>query len=241
MQGLASLGCYVLEHSDGLTSSQLDSHNWVRGPQWLALEPSSWELRSIDTLNGKEIMEEMETFENPYVEECESNNDNANSMFVDLSRFLRFNTALQTVSRVAKVLHKWINRCNTTRLTSIAISTVSRFDSVIDCEEMRLNEKLIIASFHKNANMKKVQKRFRNQTIVNEENGITRYKSRIRNANLPLDTKMPIYIDNDSDFARLIIIDLNCNNAHCGKDHILSLARQKYWIPQPSRARLRST
>ncbi|KAK6762531.1 hypothetical protein RB195_023306 [Necator americanus] len=174
----------------GLTSSQLDSHIWVKGPQWLALEPSSSKLRSIDTLNGKEIMEEMETFENPHVEESESNNDNANSMCVDLSRFSRFKTALRTVSRVAKVLHKWINRCNTTRLTSTAISTVSRFDpdSLIDCEEMRLN------------------------------------------------TKMPIYIDNDSDLARLIIIDLHCNNAHCGKDHILSLARQKYWIPQPSRA-----
>ncbi|KAK6735924.1 hypothetical protein RB195_018905 [Necator americanus] len=222
----------------GLTSSQLDSHNWVRGPQWLALEPSSWKLRSIDTLNGKEIMEEMETFENPHVEESESNNDNANSMFVDLSRFSRFRTALRTVSKVAKVLHKWINRCNTTRLTSIAISTVSHFDpeSLIDCEEMRLSEKLIIASFHKNVNMRKLQKRFPNQIIVKDENGIIRYKSRIRNANLPLDTKMPIYIDNDSDLVRLIIIDLHCNNAHCGKDHILSLARQKYWIPQPSRA-----
>ncbi|KAK6762993.1 hypothetical protein RB195_023629 [Necator americanus] len=47
---------------------------------------------------------------------------------------------------------------------------------------------------------------------------------------------MPIYIDNGSDLARLIIIDLHCNNGHCGKDLILSLARQKYWIPQPSRA-----
>ncbi|KAK6763808.1 hypothetical protein RB195_024220 [Necator americanus] len=47
----------------------------VKRPQWLAIEPSSWKLRSSDTLNIKEIMERKEAFENLHVEESENNND----------------------------------------------------------------------------------------------------------------------------------------------------------------------
>ncbi|KAK6764949.1 hypothetical protein RB195_025041 [Necator americanus] len=48
--------------------------------EWLELELSTWNLRSVDTLNRKEILGKMGAFENPHVEESESNNDNVNSI-----------------------------------------------------------------------------------------------------------------------------------------------------------------
>ncbi|KAK6764625.1 hypothetical protein RB195_024809 [Necator americanus] len=99
---------------------------------------------------------------------------------------------------------------------------------------MEISEKLILAAIHENINVQKLQKRFPNQKIIRDEKGIIRYKSRIQNTNLPYDTKMPIFIPNYSELARLIIHDLHYENAHCGKEQT-ALARQRFWIPQPSR------
>ncbi|KAK6750546.1 hypothetical protein RB195_002489 [Necator americanus] len=220
----------------GTTASLISDHDWVRGPRWLEHDQQTWLIRSIDNLSCDQFYEEIE--DNQHVN-VETTNESAESsrLIIDLARFSRYKTALRTFSVVGKLLSKWVKRCNYTRSTSITLNVLSLYtnEDVIAAEDMEISEKLILAAIHENINVQKLQKRFPNQKIIRDEKGIIRYKSRIQNANLPYDAKMPIFIPNYSELARLIIHDLHYGNAHCGKEQTLTLARQRFWIPQPSR------
>ncbi|KAK6736395.1 hypothetical protein RB195_019213 [Necator americanus] len=220
----------------GTTASLISDHDWVRGPRWLEHDQQTWLIRSIDNLSCDQFYEEIE--DNQHVN-VETTNESAESsrLIIDLARFSRYKTALRTFSVVGKLLSKWVKRCNYTRSTSITLNVLSLYtnEDVIAAEDMEISEKLILAAIHENINVQKLQKRFPNQKIIRDEKGIIRYKSRIQNANLPYDAKMPIFIPNYSELARLIIHDLHYGNAHYGKEQTLALARQRFWIPQPSR------
>ncbi|KHJ76272.1 integrase core domain protein [Oesophagostomum dentatum] len=58
----------------------------------------------------------------------------------------------------------------------------------------------------------------------------------MQNACISHDIKNPIYIPTESDLIRLIVQKIHVSNAHCGKEHTLAIARQKFWNPRPSNA-----
>ncbi|VDK43994.1 unnamed protein product [Cylicostephanus goldi] len=101
---------------------------------------------------------------------------------------------------------------------------------------MKLSEITTFQQEHRAISLNELQKRFPQKTIIRDENGVIRHDSRLQNALMDFDTKSPIYVNPKSDLARLIIRDLHCKNAHCGKDQTLCLARQRFWIPRPSAA-----
>ncbi|KAK6735714.1 hypothetical protein RB195_018755 [Necator americanus] len=202
----------------GTTASLISEHDWVRGPRWLECDQQTWLIRSIDNLSSDQSYEEIE--DNQHVN-VEATNESAESflLIIDLARFSRYKTALRTFSVVGKLLSKCVKRCNYTRSTSTTLNVLSLYTTAeaIAAEDMEISEKLILAAIHENINVQKLQKRFPNQKIIRDEK------------------EVPIFIPNYSELARLIIHDLHYENAHCGKEQTLALARQRFWIPQPSR------
>ncbi|PIO71003.1 kinase domain protein, partial [Teladorsagia circumcincta] len=162
------------------------------------------------------------------------------SDFFDLSRFSRWNTAVRTLARVCKTIHKWITRINRRRENQgeICLKVTNAFDSgqEITADDMLLSERLLISETHKSISVRNLQKRFPQKKVFRDHDGIIRNISRLQNACLAYDTRNPIFVDKDSDLARLILTDIHTKNAHCGKDHTLCLARQRFWIPRPSGA-----
>lgn len=54
---------------------------------------------------------------------------------------------------------------------------------------------------------------------------------RLKHANIPFESKHQIIISKDHPLSSLLITDLHTKNAHVGRDHTLSLLREKYWVP----------
>ena len=59
-----------------------------------------------------------------------------------------------------------------------------------------------------------------------------RCKGRLSNAELPYDTKYPIYIPKSSHLAKLIVIEAHDNVFHQKERATLTEVRSNYWIPQ---------
>ncbi|MCG8429836.1 MAG: hypothetical protein MJA29_01495, partial [Candidatus Omnitrophica bacterium] len=62
-----------------------------------------------------------------------------------------------------------------------------------------------------------------------------RVGGRLRKANIPLEAKYQLILPADHCVTRLLAADIHSRNAHCGREHLVSEMRQKYW---PVRARI---
>ncbi|KHJ96564.1 hypothetical protein OESDEN_03473 [Oesophagostomum dentatum] len=223
----------------GINPRSIDTIDWIRGPQWLQtknklpqLRPLS-EVRENDEISDESAQPAVRTV-NPVINETDENE----TLFIEFSRFSKWTTALRTVSRVGKLAHKWVNVVNNQRDTQIRIQNVSKFstDQNITSEDVKHSEIILLSQQHKHLSLSDLQKRFPHKQVVRDENGVIRYQSRLQNANLCYDTKCPIFIDNASDLARLILLDIHRKNSHCGKNQTLYIARQRFWIQRPSAA-----
>uniref|UniRef100_A0A7I5E795 Peptidase A2 domain-containing protein n=1 Tax=Haemonchus contortus TaxID=6289 RepID=A0A7I5E795_HAECO len=222
----------------GLTSYTIRNHDWVRGPRWLETGPNITLLKSVENITEYADSSDWEEPDQPKMTISHPVVSIPNDKLIDTTRYSRYTRLLRTLAVVCKTLSNWVQRCNQKRSTSIATANLTNFSKEMEIcsDDIRSAEKMLLASEHRSVSIEELQRRFPHINIFRDENEVIRYESRIRNANLPYDTRSPIYIPNDSDLARLIITKIHNENAHCGKDHVLSLARQKYWIPQPSRA-----
>uniref|UniRef100_A0A7I4Y3E6 Integrase catalytic domain-containing protein n=1 Tax=Haemonchus contortus TaxID=6289 RepID=A0A7I4Y3E6_HAECO len=222
----------------GLTSHTIKNHDWVRGPRWLETGPNITLLKSVENITEYVDSSDWEEPDQPKMTISHPVVSIPNDKLIDTTRYSRYTRLLRTLAVVCKTLSNWVHRCNQKRSTSIATANLTNFSKEMEIcsDDIMSAEKMLLASEHRSVSIEELQRRFPHINIVRDENEVIRYESRIRNANLPYDTRSPIYIPNDSDLARLIITKIHNENAHCGKDHVLSLARQNYWIPQPSRA-----
>ena len=62
------------------------------------------------------------------------------------------------------------------------------------------------------------------------DENIIRIGGRIRHAELPFDFKHPIILSGKHMISKLILLDLHLKNLHSGREYILSLSRDKFWI-----------
>lgn len=64
--------------------------------------------------------------------------------------------------------------------------------------------------------------------------GLLRVGGRLRKASLPLESKNQIILPKEDHVTRLIIHDFHRMCGHSGREHVLALIRQKFWITQGS-------
>ncbi|KAK6761390.1 hypothetical protein RB195_022449 [Necator americanus] len=220
----------------GVTATLIYYHDCIRGPRWLVDDRNGWPLRLIADIDTVYTENGCKVVHHSNIEVMTS----STSTTIDLSRLSRFSSltkALRTFATFAELLVRWVERCNVERNAHIMLRSIAEFESAkeISAANLRLSGKFILAEIHKNISITGLSTRFQSQKFIRDNFEIIRFESRIQNAILPYDTKNPIYIPNYSDLARLIIQLFHIKNAHAGREHALSLVRQKYWIPQPSR------
>lgn len=219
----------------GLTTESIKNHDWVQGPRWLESSQNTWPLKSIEHV--KDIAGEME-IEAPALIEIAPRASKTLTPVIDLTRFSSLNKALRTASLVGKLLNKWAAKTNIHRSTVIILSRLSKYDDVseITPNDIDHSERMILAQEQNEIPLNELQKRFPDKKLILDDNGLIRHKSRLQHAEIPQDTKCPIYVPCKSELVRLIVQQIHRGNAHCGKEHTLSIARQRFWIPRPSNA-----
>lgn len=157
---------------------------------------------------------------------------------IDLTRFSHLNRVLRVICMIAKGLNNWARLTRKNRASHITLPQLSKFskESEITSNDMQLAEQVVISQEQSGESFVEIQKRFHDKMLKIDENGIIRHESRLQNAAIPTDTKSPIYIPPKSELVRLIVQQIHGDNAHCGKEHTLSIARQRFWIPRASNA-----
>ena len=85
---------------------------------------------------------------------------------------------------------------------------------------------------HPNKPVKKSSRLYKLDPLV--INGLLRVGGRLRKASLPLESKNQIILPNEDHVTRLIIHDYHRMCGHSGRDHVLALIRERFWITQGS-------
>ncbi|KAK6735736.1 hypothetical protein RB195_018771 [Necator americanus] len=215
----------------GLTTQEINNHDWVRGPRWLEQSSSTWPLRSIDTITEVANTKEECAISINVIAKVQKKTRND---LMDLTRFSTLKKALRTMATVGKVLKQWSLSTEKGRSTVISPKKVHDFDSgnEITSSDMELAEEILIATEQSHYTLEDLTKQFPDKKVIQDQRGIIRHESRLQNAYLPLDTKSPIFIPKESELVRLILLKIHNENAHCGKDHALTIVRQRFWIPR---------
>ena len=68
-----------------------------------------------------------------------------------------------------------------------------------------------------------------------DDQGILRLKGRLQNTNKKFDEKYPIFLDKDSYFTNLVILDCHNRVGHCRMKDTWNQMRSKYWVTQGRR------
>ena len=61
-------------------------------------------------------------------------------------------------------------------------------------------------------------------------NELLRIGGRLKHSFLPEESKNPIILPKDHHITTIIVEFIHKSNHHCGRDHLVSLTREKYWI-----------
>ncbi|XGW10254.1 hypothetical protein V3C99_012050 [Haemonchus contortus] len=216
----------------GLNSTEINDSDWVKGPRWLRKHPKTWPITKMESIEI--TTEEPESVTLPNIEVI-AKTESKETLF-DLRRFSSLSKALRVVSRVCKTAKHWTRLTNKTRNLKIEPEAISKFSSEkeILSADIELSERIIFVQEQRHESFENLQKLFSDKKLIRDENGIIRHESRLQNAAIPHDTKSPIYVPPRSELARLILQQIHCDNAHCGKEHTLTIARQRFWIPRAS-------
>ena len=220
----------------GLPATALNNHSWVRGPQWLAESANKWPLTSISSIAEQDAEEVAIETSLVNVEISETASENKAQKIIELKRFSRLSTVLRTLARVGKGLKNWVERTNEKRPTNIITEVVQQFSSAtqIVANDTRLAERIVILQEQSSYDIKELQKRSLQKKLIKDDFGVIRYMSRMQNACIPEDTKSPIFVPCKSELAKLILANIHNKNAHCGREQMLTILRQRFWIPRPS-------
>ncbi|XGW01565.1 hypothetical protein V3C99_014021 [Haemonchus contortus] len=227
----------------GADADQIHKLPWLIGPQWLGQDQNPRHL-TLKSLSEAEFADSDEgslvDVRSSHVSSIQPSGAELVHGLIHLSRFSRLDKAIRTIARVCKTIRLWVNKVNRNKneSTAIKLKHLSEFTPSfnVTSEEYTKSEHLLFADVHRLISLKDIQKRFPQKKVIRDEEGIIRNQSRLQNSILPHDTRNPIYVDKDSELARLILSDIHNKNAHSGKDHTLCIARSRFWIPRPSGA-----
>ncbi|XP_025766185.1 uncharacterized protein LOC112847853 [Oreochromis niloticus] len=86
-----------------------------------------------------------------------------------------------------------------------------------------------ITALSKGQGVKRTSSLFKLSPVL--EQGILRVGGRLSRAALPEESKRPAILNKDLHITKLILREIHENLAHCGRNHVISKLRTKFWVP----------
>lgn len=215
--------------SRGISCSQLLQHSmWWQGPYWMKnySEDTSNKI-TITPTTCESKQKQMQT----YVVKCEPS-----SIVIEL---LDRHSDLTRITRVIAWMKRFINSClktNTHRTTTYLTS-----------KELQSAENLILKHIQLHAFNDEIMRLKENRGLSTKSNILSlnpfldkhdtlRVGGRLRNSNLPEDTKHPILLPHDNKLTELFIWQAHSRTLHGGPKLTLTHLRQRVWIVGGHRA-----
>uniref|UniRef100_A0A7I4Z4F9 Reverse transcriptase domain-containing protein n=1 Tax=Haemonchus contortus TaxID=6289 RepID=A0A7I4Z4F9_HAECO len=217
---------------------QFRTSDWLTGPQWLQTPEPQWPIDTPRSEAGVTSADTADAEDNSTIS-CASvitAKPPEHIPIVDLTRFRHYSQALRTLARAMKALAQWTLKLSAHSSRQINATVIGQFipDHNITADEIRRCEAIVLHDETKNTNFNELQSKYKDKTLFYDENNLIRVKSRLNNAAFPRDTKEPLYVPNNSELVLLIINEIYVTNMHCGRIHVLSLLRMRFWVPKPS-------
>ena len=195
---------------------------WLHGPEFLWNEEINFEAKPINSLP--------ETHEEVKREKMRVNTIRVPTELIEFDRFSSWKKLINTVSWmgifVGRLLHKISHRENATH---ISLNERQEGETVII--------KLVQAEvFHGEVKQLKVNKRIpstsklKNLDPFLDESGVLRVGGRLKFGKLPYASKHQIILPNNHYAVKLLVRHLHNSYYHVGKEQLLSIVRQNYWI-----------
>ena len=212
--------------SRGLDAQQMVlCEAWRKGPNFLWKPETSWpkipETTQDLLKNDKEVKRESKSFVASVAEE----NDSLETFMSRYSSWYRLRKAVGWLLRYKD----WLLEGRPTQFAS----------KQLDVSDMQRAEKAIVIYvqqvFAKDVHHKEVSTKsvlYPLEPTVDED-GILRVGGRLRNAPVDAKAKHPAILPRDSHATMLIVRDAHeWKSRHSGREHVLSIIRQQYWIPR---------
>lgn len=241
----------------------LQSMVWIHGPDFLMEPETEWPKQLVNKCLTTEEDTEIKTCARVIMTSAQENFDMINKLIAYYSTWQRLKRAVAWFLRLKETLILLKNKRKELQTTishsqndpekqdKLVAQSIKKFRSTIQQHPLSLEElveaetKLIrisqqqdfteeIHDLQEHAQIKKKSQIYKLDPVW--QNSILRVGGRLNKAAMPQEAKHPAILSKASPIANLILQHIHQEVGHCGRNYMLSVVREKYWIPQANSA-----
>ena len=209
-----------------LDPRKLMEGDWFRGPAFLYTDEDTWTVMEVGELSeeDKEIRQK-----SIYVSLISAINT-INSETIDMKRFSDWTRVKRVAGWVVRFAQNILRRKEDWIL-----------DNDLDLEELKTAETMLVKDAQQSSFSSEVEtlvaggdlpdsNKLSSLSPFVDEEGVLRVGGRLRYIPIPSEAQHPVILPRCHEITRLIIEWLHKKNGHVGREHVLSLLLEKYWV-----------
>ena len=211
-----------------LSKYQTFEANWLGGPAALT-EPIE---RFIDNELNLDLNTNQESKDFTINEMVTSDMPKPSDKIIIWERYSKFAKLIRCVAWILKLKRNWIlkHRNKEETQTNFVLLPSDLEESILSLCQIAQNE-----TFSREKTLIQSSKPLpHNSSLISLKplilNHLLCVGGRLKNANIPLASRHQIILPASHPISRLILSEIHQNNFHAGREHCLSISRQKYWI-----------
>ncbi|XP_048246131.1 uncharacterized protein LOC125377268 [Haliotis rufescens] len=222
--------------SRGISASHLlTCMNWFHGPKFLSSSESEWPVQP-HLIHDEKMLEETVTATDASQDDCSHNT--VNKLLEHYSSWYRLKRVVAIYHRLFDSLksrsdeHQYKNKKHAKSNRSLSVEDLSRAEKSIlqFVQKIHFNKEfeLLQGCEGTRGRVPRTSSVYKLDPFI--ESGILKVGGRIGRANIPKEMKHPVILPYRSHVTSLIITDQHIKLAHAGRNHVLSMLRETYWI-----------
>ena len=203
---------------------------WLHGPMFLSRDRDAWPC--VKLINNGNDVDEVNESRLVHIVETKSQEGSKCDMkkLINIERCSSLQKLMRITCYVLKFIHKLKNKMNVTKPTSIV-------SDEIQSNELENAKLLWIKNEQRDIinNYKRMKELKYSLGLFTDPNGVLRLKGRLESMEEKFEKRFPIFLDQNSYFTKLIILECHKKVKHSRVKDTLNELRSNYWITQGRR------
>ena len=197
----------------GMTISELNDSDWIKGPQWLTKSPEYWpEQPAVFNTTDDEV---------PEVVSCSSNVESLESSF-DWTRYSSFSKLVNVIAFCLRTRFKSEKPQLTLAEKQFARKILLRTIQ----QESFGDEFKALKGGHSISSKSRIKRLL---PFLDDEN-VMRLTGRLKHSNLSYEQKHPILLDAKHPVTKLLLLHEHQQSNHEGTEYVRSIIQHQFWI-----------